>query len=117
METAEATEIDTSWTKVCGLAEISVGSGTCARLGGAQVAVFRISESEIRAVQNVCPHSGAPVLHQGMVGDQGGEAKVACPLHKRVYSLEDGRNMSGEGGKLRVFGVRIEDDAVWVGGR
>jgi nitrite reductase (NADH) small subunit len=117
METAEAKEIDTAWTKVCDLAEISVGSGTCARLGGAQVAVFRISESEIRAVQNVCPHSGMPVLHQGVVGDHGGEPKVACPLHKRVYSLEDGRNLSGENGKVRVFGARIEDNAIWVGGR
>jgi len=71
METATATEIDTSWIKVCDLADISVGAGTCARSGGAQIAIFRISETELRAVQNTCPHTGTPVLHQGMVGDQG----------------------------------------------
>ena len=117
METAEMTEIDTTWIRVCDLEDISLGSGACARIGPAQVAVFRISETEFRAVQNVCPHSGTPVLHQGVVGDHGMEPKVACPLHKRTYSLEDGRNLSGEGGKLRVYAVRIEDGAIWVEGR
>jgi len=79
--------------------------------------VFRISESEFRAVQNVCPHTGAPVLHQGLVGDHGGAAKVACPLHKRTYSLENGHNLSGEGGELRTYSVRVADGIVWVGTR
>lgn len=116
MENAAMTEIDTTWVRVCDLDDIAQGTGTCARLGGAQVAIFRISETEIRAVQNVCPHTGTPVLHQGLVGDHSGEPKVACPLHKRTYSLEDGRNLSGEGGKLRVYHARVEDGAIWVEG-
>jgi len=117
LETIREEEAEAGWTRVCDLRDLSAGSGTCARIGGAQVAVFRISDDEFRAAQNVCPHSGAPVLHQGLVGDHGGAPKVTCPLHKRSYSLEDGRNLSGEGGRIRTWPVRVQDGAVWVGSR
>jgi len=104
------------WVEVCPLDDLSEGTGTCARLGAQQVAVFRLPGGEVRAVQNTCPHKGTPVLHQGIVGDKSGEPKITCPLHKRAYSLEDGRNLSDEGGKLRTFAVRVEDGRVWLKG-
>lgn len=115
METPHPTEVVVDgWTRVCALDDIPVGSGICVRIGVKQAAVFRLSESEVRSVQNICPHQGVPVMHQGIVGDAHGEPKVACPLHKRTYSLVDGRNLSGEGGKLRRFLVLLDEGFVWL---
>ena len=36
------------------------------------------------------------VLSRGMLGDQNGTPKVACPLHKKTFSLESGACLSGE---------------------
>ena len=102
------------WTHVCPLDDLAEGSGTCARAGGQQVAVFRLPGGGVRAVQNLCPHKGVPVLFQGLVGDRAGEPKVSCSLHKRSYSLDDGRNLSGEGGRLRTFPAVVRDGAIWV---
>lgn len=104
------------WVDVCALDDLSEGTGTCARLGAQQVAVFRLPGGEVRAVQNTCPHKGTPVLHQGIVGDKAGEPKITCPLHKRAYSLEDGRNLTDEGGRLQTFPVRVVDGRIQVKG-
>jgi nitrite reductase (NADH) small subunit len=105
-----------NWVLVCPVDDLTEGTGTCARLGGRQVAVFRLPGGEVRAVQNICPHKAAPVIFQGLVGDKAGEAKVSCPLHKRSYSLEDGRNLTGEGGTLKVFEAQVRDGRIWIRG-
>jgi nitrite reductase/ring-hydroxylating ferredoxin subunit len=45
----------------------------------------------------VCPHKGDAVLGRGIIGDSCGTAKVACPFHKRAFSLETGQCTRGEG--------------------
>ena len=40
--------------------------------------------------------------------------KVACPLHKKTFSLESGACLSGEDYKVRVFPVKVEGDAVFL---
>ena len=42
------------------------------------------------ACQNLCPHKQEMVLARGIIGDQQGVPKVACPLHKKTFSLESG---------------------------
>jgi nitrite reductase (NADH) large subunit len=54
------------------------------------------------------------VLARGIVGDAAGEPKVACPLHKKTFSLETGASLQGEEYRIRTFDVRVEGDAVQV---
>jgi len=62
----------------------------------------------------MCRHKQAFVLSQGIVGDAAGQAKVACPLHKKQFGLEDGAEI-GEGElQILTFPVKIEDDSVFV---
>jgi nitrite reductase (NADH) small subunit len=115
MITDTMTEIvKSNWVDVCSLEDVPVGAGTCVMVGNRQIALFRIGKDQVRALQNICPHKAAAVMHQGIVGDHAGEPKITCPLHKRAYSLVDGRNLTGEGGKLRTFAVRVVDDRVQV---
>ena len=55
------------------------------------------------------------VLSRGMIGDMDGIPKVACPLHKKTFSLEDGANLNGEDFKIAVYPVKIEDEMVYIG--
>lgn len=60
----------------------------------------------------MCPHRKAFVLSRGMIGDAAGAPKVACPMHKKTFSLETGESLQGEEYSIRTFPVKIEDDRV-----
>jgi nitrite reductase (NADH) large subunit len=112
-ETVE--EILPRWVKVGVVDDFPRDGGATIRHGRSQIAVFRFeSRGEWYATQNMCPHKNAFVLSRGIMGDQNGVPKVACPLHKRTYSLESGACLSGEEYSIRVFPVRVEDGEVFV---
>ena len=56
------------------------------------------------------------VLSRGMIGSFGDEPKVACPFHKKTFSLVDGRCMGDdECGSIRTYPVKIENNIVFIG--
>jgi 3-phenylpropionate/trans-cinnamate dioxygenase ferredoxin subunit len=40
---------------------------------------------------------------------------IVCPLHRYKFSLQNGRNVSGEGYFLKLFPVEIRPDGVFIG--
>jgi nitrite reductase (NADH) large subunit len=89
--------------------------GAAIKYGQVQIAVFNFtSRGKWYACQNMCPHKNAFVLSRGIIGTSGEEPKVACPLHKKPYSLETGRCLSGEDYSLKVFPVKVEGGDVFV---
>ena len=61
----------------------------------------------------MCPHKQAFVLSQGIMGDVAGTPKVACPLHKKNFVLEDGAEIGGDL-QIITFPIKIENDDVMV---
>ena len=103
------------WVRVGFVEDFPHDGGAAVKYGQSQLAVFHFeSRGEWYATQNMCPHKNAFVLSRGIVGDQNGVPKVACPLHKKTYSLESGVCLSGEDYSIRTFPVKIEDGAVYV---
>ena len=49
-----------------------------------------------------------------MVGDASGTPKVACPLHKKTFSLETGESLQDEDYNIRTFPVKIEGESVFL---
>jgi nitrite reductase (NADH) large subunit len=97
------------------VADFPVDGGRTVKVGRTQIAVFRFaSRGEWYACQNLCPHKREMVLARGIIGDQNGIPKVACPLHKKTFSLESGACLSGENYQVQVFPVRVEDDEVYL---
>ncbi len=45
---------------------------------------------------------------------QNGKPKVACPVHKKTYSLESGQCLSGDDYTIQVFAVKVEGDDVYL---
>jgi nitrite reductase (NADH) small subunit len=102
-----------SWQRVCPLDRLTPDRGAVALVGGAQVAIFRLSSGEVYAVGNRDPFSGVQVLARGIVGDRGGVPKVASPLYKQSFCLRTGICLDDPDVDVPTYPVRIDDDG-WV---
>jgi nitrite reductase (NADH) large subunit len=108
-------EAQPQWVGVGKVADFPLEGGATVKYGKVQLAVFRFtSRGEWYASQNMCPHKRAFVLSRGIVGSQGETPKVACPLHKRTFSLQSGECLTGDEMSVKVFPVRIVGDEVQI---
>jgi NAD(P)H-dependent nitrite reductase small subunit len=94
--------------------DIPAGGGVAVRHGQVQLAVFRHESGGLYATQNMCPHKQDLVLSRGLLGETGGVPKVACPQHKKTFSLLDGSCLSGGAPAIRTFPVKVENGDVWI---
>jgi 3-phenylpropionate/trans-cinnamate dioxygenase ferredoxin subunit len=85
-----------------GLAQITVsGKSVClAKKNGA-----------INACATKCPHAGG-MMANGFIDALG---NIVCPLHRYKFSLQNGRNVSGEGYFLKLFPLEIRPEGVFIG--
>lgn len=116
------------WIRVANTEDVPTGGGGCVKLGGVQIALFKVplmqngaghtDAHEWYAVQNLCPHDSRQVLSRGLTGDAKGEPKVACPLHKNGFSLASGEHLAGPSSKaewrLETFPIKEEGGFVFV---
>lgn len=106
---------EVEWTHVGKVSDFPYDGGAAIKYGQTQIAVFNFaSRGEWYASQNVCPHKKAFVLSRGMLGDAAGEPKVACPLHKKTFSLATGESLQGEEYRIRTFPVKVAGDDVYL---
>jgi len=106
----------TNWFRAGRVAQFPPGAGATILYGDRQIAVFYFArQNKWYACQNLCPHKLENVLGRGLIGEQDGVPRVACPLHKKTFSLQTGENLNGECPPVAVYPVRIEDDYVYVG--
>ena len=83
-----------------------------------QIALFNFTRrGEWYATQNLCPHKQQMALSRGMIGSTGPECqpKIACPFHKRTFSLLTGENLEGEDYRIRNYPVRTEEGRIYIG--
>ena len=103
------------WVRVGVVEDFPRDGGATIRHGKVQIAVFNFaSRGEWYATQNMCPHRREFVLSRGIIGDSAGKPKVACPIHKKTFSLETGACTSGDDYKIETFPVKVEGDDVFV---
>jgi len=106
------------WFRAAKVNDFPENGGACLLYKDMQVAVFNFSRrNEWYACQNLCPHKMQMVLSRGMIGSTSGEPKVACPFHKKSFSLKTGECLNAEECSIAVFPVRIEDGYVHIGFR
>lgn len=104
----------TQWIAVCRIDDIVPNSGVCALAGGRQIAVFRLDDDRIYALDNHDPFSKANVLSRGIVGDMQGEVVVASPVYKQHFSLASGLCIEDPAVRVPVFPVRVDAEVIWV---
>lgn len=105
-----------TWHLACHVHDVPTDGGACALIEGQQIAIYHFARrGEWFATQNLCPHRQQMALSRGMIGSQAGEPKVACPFHKKTFSLQTGACLSGEEYTIETYPVRVEEGKVYVG--
>jgi nitrite reductase (NADH) small subunit len=105
-----------TWFAACKTEEVPENGGVCVKYDEKQIALFNFTRrGEWYAAQNMCPHRMQMALSRGMIGSLDGEPKVACPFHKKNFSLVDGRCMSGDDFSIKTYPVQIGEGIVYIG--
>jgi len=104
-----------AWVRVARVADVPRDGGITYDHDGYQVAVYNFtSRGSWYATQATCPHRRDAVLARGLLGTQGEEPKVACPMHKKTFSLVTGAGLGDPQYAVRVFPVEVRGDEVWL---
>jgi nitrite reductase (NADH) small subunit len=105
-----------TWFYACRRSDVPLNGGVCVKYKDQQIALFHFARrDEWYATQNECPHRRQMVLSRGIIGTQAGEPKVACPFHKRTFSLRTGECLNDEGCSIKTYVVRVEGEEVYIG--
>lgn len=103
-----------NWTPVCDVDHILPNTGVCARVQGRHVAVFRVGEDQLFAIDNLDPKTQASVLSRGLVGNLGERIVVASPLYKHHFDLRTGECLEMPDWSVMSHPVRVEQQQVLV---
>ena len=106
-----------SWVDVCRLERITPDRGVAALVAGEAVAVFRLADGELCAIDHVDPFTGSPVLARGLVGSADGCTFVASPLLKQRFDLSTGTCLDDPTRSVQVWPVRVLDGRVQLAAR
>lgn len=101
-----------SWHKIADhINELEFNSNhiAVAELKGKKICIALYNDKPF-AFAYKCPHAGG-ILADGFIDALG---NVVCPLHRYKYSLQNGRNVSGEGYYLKHWPVEIREEGVFV---
>ena len=89
-------------------ADVKPGHSRTVDVDGREIALFNVGGT-IYALENACPHQGAPLADGWIEG-----ATVTCTWHAWCFNLTDGRMAYGGFAGVDAFEVRVEDGAVRV---
>jgi len=105
-----------NWFYACNVTDVPDNGGVCVKYNEDQIALFHFTRrGEWYATQNECPHRKQMALSRGMIGSQNDEPKVACPFHKKTFSLVTGQCLSGDECAITTYPVSVVNEKVYIG--
>lgn len=108
--------LTTNWFAACRVEDAVENGGVCVKYGDEQIALFYFTRrNEWYATQNLCPHRQQMALSRGMIGSVGEIPKIACPFHKKTFSLETGECLNGDECSIQTYPVKVENGLVYIG--
>ncbi len=102
------------WVDVCALDEIVPDTGVCALVGAQQIAIVRVGEDRVFALDNFDPFAKAFVLSRGIVGDKNGVPKIASPIYKQGFDLRTGQCLDDATVRIPIYETRVRGGRVEV---
>jgi nitrite reductase (NADH) small subunit len=107
-----------TWVTVCALDDLLPERGVAALVGGRQVALVRLVDDTLHAVDQLDPFSGAYVMSRGIVGTATVDGEVvptlASPMYKQAFDLRTGLCLGDPAVRLGTWTVREHDGLVQV---
>jgi nitrite reductase (NADH) small subunit len=96
------------YVPVADVADVGPGSAIAVDVGGRSVALFNV-DGTFYALENYCPHQGAPLADGWLDG-----TTVTCTWHAWCFNLTDGSMTLGAFARVDPFDVKVEDGRVLV---
>lgn len=97
------------WERLGPLAPLLAQPPALVRVGGWRVALFSW-EGALYALDDRCPHQGAP-LSQGHLSEDG---FVECPAHCWEYHVPSGQGRRAHEGCALSFPVEVRGEEAWI---
>jgi len=103
-----------TWKDVCRVEDLTPERGAAALVDGHAVALFRLDDDEVLAIDDIDPFWGVAVLSRGLVGCLGGCDTVASPLLKQRFDLRSGMCLDDASVRVPTWPVRVQRGRVEV---
>ncbi|CEG26408.1 nitrite reductase small subunit NirD [Bacillus sp. B-jedd] len=75
-----------------------------------EIVLFRLSNGDVRAVENRSPHPKGGTLADGLVSGE----FVFCPVYDLKISLIDGKVQAPDEGEVRTFTIARDGEQVYI---
>ncbi len=95
--------------KVALASEIPVGGAKVVLFGDRQVAIFKVREGELHAIDNICPHQGAS-LGEGYLDGH----TVTCPWHAWDFDVRNGKCGTVPQDRVKSYKLKVVGDDVFL---
>ncbi|MEH7373757.1 nitrite reductase small subunit NirD [Neobacillus drentensis] len=95
---------------VANYSNLRVQSGYTIKIDDTEIALFKVTNGEVYAIENSSPHPKGGVISEGLVSGE----YVYCPVYDWKISLKDGKVQSPDVGQVRTFKVELEEDIVFI---
>lgn len=79
-------------------------------VGGKKMCLAKYN-NDLFACAGKCPHAGG-LMNEGWIDATG---NIVCPIHRYKFSLDKGRNVTGEGYYLKTYPIEERVDGIYVG--
>jgi nitrite reductase (NADH) small subunit len=95
--------------KVAKIIDLPMNLGKTVKIGALEIALFRLANGDVRAIENRCPHKGG-VLAEGILSGE----HVFCPMHDWKISVVDGKVQEPDIGCVKIYETEIVNGDVIV---
>ena len=100
----------TLWIDVAAEADLFEGAGIAVTPEGQDIAIFKVEDGGVHAINNLCSHGNAKLCDGFVEGHQ-----VECPFHQAMFDVRDGTVSCGPAiDPVKSWPVKIEDGRVYL---
>ncbi len=100
----------TSWIDVAAEADLFEGAGIAVAPEGQDIALFKLDDGCVYAINNECSHGNAKLCDGFVEGHM-----VECPFHQALFDVRDGSVGCGPATEpVKSWPVKIEDGRVYL---
>jgi nitrite reductase (NADH) small subunit len=96
--------------KVADYDSLPAGAGQAVTVDGENIVLFRISNGDVKAVENRSPHRKGGTLTDALVSGK----FIYCPVYDLKISLEDGKVQAPDTGEVRTYYVEVIENEVYI---
>ncbi|WP_439645989.1 nitrite reductase (NAD(P)H) small subunit [Mesobacillus boroniphilus] len=85
-------------------------AGQAVTVNGENIVLFRISNGEVKAVENRSPHRKGGTLADALVSGN----FIYCPVYDLKISLDDGKVQAPDTGEVKTYPVEVIENEVYI---